>query len=306
MNFKPLNCSLLLVLMLTGCSSKQAQPESTTEQAQMSKEISIEPAKDSAANDTLVDAMTAATSRPNQVSLNGTIVIPPQHHATVSLTMGGIIRNTTMLPGQYVNKGAVLATLENPDFILLQQNYLESYAQTEFLQKEYNRQKTLSDQQAASLKKFEQTKADYLSMKSRLEATEAQLSLLGVTASTLQTKGIAPLLEVKAPISGYIGQVDVNTGKYIQAGEALCDIIDKRVPMLRLTTYEKDIQDLRLGDIVEFQANGMPGKNFEAKIVSIGQQVDEVNRSLQVYAQIINSHQEFRPGMYVTARIKWN
>lgn len=251
-----------------------------------------------------VDAITAATSKANQVSFNGTIVLSPQRQATVALTMGGVVRNTTLLPGQSVSKGAVLATLENPDFITLQQTYLDSHAQAEYLSTEYERQQTLSAEQAASQKKLQQSKADYLSMKSRLEATAAQLSLLGVSPETLLRKGIQPLLQVKAPISGYISYVAMNVGKYIQPGEALCEVIDKTSPMLCLTTYEKDLADMKVGSPVQFRVNGMGKETFGATIVSIGQKVDEVSRSLEVYARVNEANQQFRPGMYVMARIK--
>jgi len=68
------------------------------------------------------------------------------------------------------------------------------YAQAEYLQAEYERQKTLSTEQAASQKKFQQSKADYLSMKSKLEATAAQLTLLGIVPEELLKSGIQPLL----------------------------------------------------------------------------------------------------------------
>lgn len=251
-----------------------------------------------------VDGITSATSKPNQVSFNGTIVLPPQRQATVAITMGGIVRNTSLLPGQYIQKGTLLATLDNPDFINLQQTYLDSHAQAEYLKAEYERQKALSSEQAASQKKFQQSKADYLSMQSRLEAAAAQLSLLGVSPTDLLKAGIQPLLQVKAPISGYAGNVNMNIGKYIQPGDALCDIIDKTSPMLCLTTYEKDIADMAIGNEVQFRVNGMGKTVFHAVILSIGQQVDPVNRSLEVYARIKDVNQQFRPGMYVTARIQ--
>lgn len=62
------------------------------------------------------------------------MIVPPQRHATVTLTMGGTVHTTSLLPGDYVKKGTVLVTLENPDFILLQQTYLDAHAQTEYPQ----------------------------------------------------------------------------------------------------------------------------------------------------------------------------
>lgn len=251
-----------------------------------------------------VDAMTSATSKANQVSFNGRIVLPPQRQATIALTIGGVVKHTSLLPGQHVAKNAVLATLENPEFITLQQTYLDSHAQTEYLQAEYERQKNLSAEQAASQKKFQQSKADYLSMKSRQDAAAAQLTLLGIHPETLLKNGIQPLLEVKSPISGYAANVAMNIGKYINPGEALCEVIDKTSPMLCLTTYEKDLADMRVGSPVQFRANGMGKQVFHATVISIGQKVDEVNRSLEVYATIKDADTQFRPGMYVTAHIQ--
>ena len=287
----------VLLLVLAACKN----PEQTSETIVPAPAIADIPTDTVT---TQVDGITSATSKPNQVSFNGTIVLPPQRQATVALTMGGVVKHTSLLLGQQVRQGALLATLENPDFIALQQTYLDSHAQAEYLQAEYERQKTLSTEQAASQKKFQQSKADYLSMKSKLEATAAQLTLLGIVPEELLKSGIQPLLQVKAPISGYISDVAMNIGKYIQPGEALCEVIDKSAPLLCLTTYEKDLADMKVGSPVQFRVNGMGKTVFKATLVSIGQKVDEVSRSLEVYARIDDVNQQFRPGMYVTARIQ--
>lgn len=126
----------VLLLALTACKGNQQ----TTDTESVTVPVS-EVAADTTAQPE-VDAITSATSKPNQVSFNGRIVLPPQRQATIALTMGGVVKNTSLLPGQYVSKNAVIATLENPEFITLQQTYLDSHAQTEYLQAEFERQKT--------------------------------------------------------------------------------------------------------------------------------------------------------------------
>lgn len=252
------------------------------------------------------DAVSAATNVAKSASYNGVITVPPQRQATVTLTMGGSIHSTSLLPGNHVSQGEVIATLENPEFIQLQQTYLESAAQTEYLEKEYNRQKMLSEQEAASQKRFQQSKADYLSMKSRMEAAAAQLKLLQVDVNRLHEQGIQPYLEVKAPLSGYITNMHINLGTYLNAGEPVCDVVNKGETLLELTAYEKDLDSLQVGCPVEFQVNGMGAQTFEATVITIGQEVDDVNRSLQVYARVKESNSRFRPGMYVSAKIRKN
>lgn len=285
----------LVLLLFAACSSNKESQSAEEPATAVAEEVVPDTAQ--------VDAVTSATSKPNQVSFNGTMVIPPQRMATVSLTMGGVVKSTSLLPGESVRQGAVLATLENPDFIALQQTYLDSHAQTEYLSAEYQRQKALSAEQAASQKKFQQSKADYLSMKSRMEAAAAQLNLLGVTPETLLQQGIQPYLQVKAPINGYVADVEMNVGKYMNAGDPLCEIVDKSHTLLRLTTYEKDLADMKVGNPVQFRVNGMGKTVFKATLISIGQKVDENTRSVEVYARVDTVNSQFRPGMYVTARI---
>lgn len=249
------------------------------------------------------DANSGATVVPGEMTFNGTMVMPPQSHATVSLSMDGIVRSASLLPGSYVRKGTLLATVENPEFIELQETYLDAAAQLEYLESEYNRQKALAKEEAASLKKLEQSKADYLSMKSRLDGASARLAIQGIDAGSLKANGINPLIEVKAPISGYLSDVRMNIGKHISAGEPLCEIIDKSNMLVKLTAYEKDLKNIGVGHRIEFGVNGIEERTFTGKIISVGHHVDGANRSIEVYASIDDKHNMFRPGMYVNAHI---
>lgn len=288
------------VWLLASCDSSNRQAEVTVE-TEASDTVSVV----ADVPDTLqVDGVTSATAIANPASFNGTLVIPPKNFATVTLSMGGIVKELSVLPGVYVAKGTVLATLENPAFIELQQTYLDSHAQVEYLETEYQRQQTLSREAVASQKKLQQSKADYLSMKSRLQAAAAQLRLLGVNPEALLSAGICPYLEVKAPVGGYISNVQVNLGKYLDVGEPLCDLIDKSQTMVRLTAYEKDLAGMKVGSRVQFRVNGLGKTTFHATLVSIGQQVDDSNRSIELYAKVLDANPLFRPGMYVSARME--
>ena len=288
----------LALLLMTACNSSKEQPK-PMEQATDTTTTMAEKV------DTMqVDAITSATAIANPASFNGTLVIPPRNFATVSLSMDGIVKNLSLLPATYIPKGAVLATLENLQFIELQQNYLDSHAQLEYLEAEYNRQTALSREEAASQKKYQQSKADYLSMKSRMQANAAQLRLLGIEPETLLKSGIRFYLEVTAPIGGYISNVQANLGKHLSAGEPLCDIIDKSETMVRLIAYEKDLNGMKVGSRVQFRVNGLGKQTFHATLISIGQQVDDTNRSIELYAKVLDGSPIFRPGMYVSARME--
>jgi cobalt-zinc-cadmium efflux system membrane fusion protein len=295
---------LFLAAALAACGNKAPKTAQTAADSSSVDTAGIEMADTTTtALDTMkVDGTTAATAKPNEVLFNGTIVLSPQRHATVAMTMGGVVKRTSLLPGQYVRKGQTVAVIENPEFISLQQNFLESYAQIEYLKKEYDRQRTLSTQQASPQKKAQSSKADYMSMKSKLDASSAQLRLLGISPARLLHSGIEMYLPVKAPISGFVSNLKINIGKYVNAGDDMCEIVDKSNPLICLTAYEKDLAKLRNGLSLEFRANGLGMRTFRAQIISVGENIDKVSRSLEVYARVLTPNVKFRPGMYVTAR----
>ena len=84
----------VVLFLLAACSSNN-------ESRQTEETVATVVTVDETVPDTVqVDAVTSATSKPNQVSFNGTMVIPPQRMATVSLTMGGVVKSTSLLPGR--------------------------------------------------------------------------------------------------------------------------------------------------------------------------------------------------------------
>lgn len=303
---KELYGCLAAALLAVACSEKQKQAEvPAVVESSVETAVAVEDtvAADSAAA-AEVDGVTAATNVANRPTFNGVMVASPQQEATVSLTMGGKIHSLSVMPGQAVAKGQVVATIDNPEYVALQETYLDAAAQLEYLEKEYARQRTLGERDAASQKKVQQSKADYLSMKARCMAAEARLKALGVSPQTLQTQGISPYLSVEAPISGYVTRLTANLGKYLEVGEPLCDLINKSQLLLQLTVYEKDLSLMRTGGAAEFRVNGMGKQTFAATIVSIDQSVDPTDYSIKVYARVQSSCPDFRPGMYVRARVK--
>jgi RND family efflux transporter, MFP subunit len=215
--------------------------------------------------------------------------------------LSGQVHNVSLLSGSSINRGGVVVTLEVPEFIDLQQAYLESLSQCEYLEKEYERQKSLSMQEAASQKKFQQSKAEYFSMKSKLDAAKAQLTILDVDVNKLFTDGISPYLEVKSPIGGSVTNLNVNVGKYVSAGDVICEVVNKQAVMLQLTAYEKDLKYLRIGESLKFYVNGLGEGEYVATISSIDKVVDKTNRSIKVFAKVKGNAEQLSAGMYVAA-----
>ena len=100
--------------------------------------------------------------------------------ASVSPIIGGFIKSLNYFPGDFVEKGAVIASLQHPDFISLQQQYIETKSQIDYYQEEFKRQGELTVENAASIKNMQKAKADYLSSEATYKSLKSQLKLLFV------------------------------------------------------------------------------------------------------------------------------
>ena len=114
------------------------------------------------------------------VEANGQLEVPPQNEAAVTAIIGANITSIKVIEGDKVRKGQILAYLSHPDLIKLQTDYINSWNQLQYLEKEYQRQKKLYEEKVGSGKEFQKTQTDYQSMKGTVKGYEAQLKLMGL------------------------------------------------------------------------------------------------------------------------------
>ena len=284
--------------LLVACGKSEQPKEAETVEAPNQEVATTE--IDTLATDSIEDAENQSNDK---LSVGGVVTVDPDKYASVTVLMGGTVGYIAVHPGQFVQKGSVVATINNPEFVELQQTYIDAAAQTEFLEAEYNRQQNLSQNEAASKKKLQQSKAEYLSMKSRKDASAMRLKQLGVSPEKIVSSGIIPSLTVTSPISGYVGDIAVNIGKYVSTGDCLCRVVDQNAVMLQLTAYSKDVNEISVGTKLTFVVKALPGKTFEAVVTHIDPIMDVTSHSLKVYAKILGKHANFNVVMYVRATI---
>ena len=111
------------------------------------------------------------------ITVNGNIELPPQHKADISPMMGGIVKSISVIEGDKVKKGQVLATLQHPDFIELQEQYANNLNNFEYIESDYFRQKKLNEEKVTSDKSFQKISNDYKNLKSTLNAQKIKLQM---------------------------------------------------------------------------------------------------------------------------------
>ncbi len=233
------------------------------------------------------------------VNTNGYTKLPPQNQADVSVHLTGIVKSINIIEGQSVKKGQVLATIESPEFAKLQEAYLTSKSNLEFLTLEYDRQKTLSDENVNSKKVFQKTKSEFEVEKARFSSLKQQLAVLNLNAGN-NTSSIMPIV---APISGFITEINIKIGSNAEVGKPLLSIVDNSQLHVDLLVYEKDLQKVKPGQNIRFVLTNQDNTEINGKVFNVGKAFENETKSVAVHADISNKSQTLIPGMYVNALI---
>src|SRR5215217_6840576 len=240
----------------------------------------------------------------NTIKVNGTIDVPPQNLVSISAPLGGYVKSSGLLPGQAVHKGHVVATIENAEFIDIQQDYLESTSRMVFLGQELKRQQELRKEDINAAKTLQQVSSDYNMMRAKISALEQKLSLIGLNTKAVQAGRITKTSNLYSPINGYVTASNVNRGKYVQPSDILFELANKSDMHLALNVFEKDVRQLKPGQSIRFALANEANYNREAKIFLIGKSTGE-DGTIPVHCHLnYSGDPTLFPGMYVKALIE--
>lgn len=237
------------------------------------------------------------------LKVNGKIEVPPQNLVSISVPLGGYLKTTKLLPGMYINKGEVIAIMEDQQYIQLQQDYLTAKARVGYLQNEYQRQKELNESQASSDKVYQLAEADYRSQKVLITALAQKLQLAGIKLNKISESNISRSVNVYAPISGFVSKVNVNVGKYASPTDVLFELINPTDIHLALKVFEKDLDKLFIGQKLVAFTNNNIDKKYPCKILLVGKDLSsEGNTDVHCHFEVYDK--TLVPGTYMNAEIE--
>lgn len=291
--------SLIFASLLLACG-EQKSPVRQTE-TEDSNEVLITPAQ--AKNIGLHIGTTEKKPISGILKLNGQIDVPPQNLISVSIPLGGYLKSTKMMPGTQVSKGQIIAVMEDPQYIQLQQDYLSVKNKLSFAKQEFTRQKELNSTKASSDKVFQQAETEMKNLSVEERALAERLALIHINANTLSEHTITRTVKIHAPISGYISKVNVNIGKYVTPSDVIFELVNPTDIHLNLTIFEKDLDKLVIGQKVWAYSNAKPNAKFETEIVLISHSLTD-DRSAEVHCHFDKYDKSLVPGMYMNAEVQ--
>jgi cobalt-zinc-cadmium efflux system membrane fusion protein len=291
---------LLTTIILTSCgtSPKPTIEKNNVQVVTASNKVQL--TKEQVALAQLAMAPIQQGKMKGMVHLNGVVDVPPTGIASVSIPMGGYVQDINLIPGTYVKKGQVLATVKDPAYVQLQENYLAAKARLIYLQEDLDRQKTLLTQEAVSKKSFQQIQSDYNANAIQIKALSEQLKLINIQPDNLTTEKMTSLVQLVAPISGYVTKVNINRGKYVTPSDVLLEIMDPNDIHAAITIYESAIAGFKVGMKGTVSLTQDPSKKYAVTIKAVSQNINEDKTGL-LHCHFDQIPKNVLPGMFLSA-----
>ena len=237
------------------------------------------------------------------IKITGVLAVPPKSMAGVTAIIGGNVKTISVFQGDKVRKGQTLAVLEHPDYISIQEDFATIANSLDYLKQEYERQKELFDNNVGAGKNFQKAKSDYNIAKVKYEGLKSRLLLLGLSPKKVEEGKISNTINIVAPISGYVNELNIKVGAYIDAKTEMFELSDNSKIHADFKIYEKDVHLLKNGQNIHFTVANRLDKEYDAKIFAIGKEFNRDSRSVNIHADIAGDTKSLVPGMYITGHL---
>lgn len=235
------------------------------------------------------------------IKANGNLKVPNNNKGNATSLYGGVIKSLNVQIGSYVKKGQVIATIANPQFIQLQEEFLTIASKINFAEQELARQKELNEGNAGAKKNLQSATAELSSLRTRRASLQQQIQLMGINPSSVSNSNLRSVLVVTSPLSGTVSNVFAKIGSYVDVSSPVAEIVDNGSLHLDLNVFEKDLPMLRVGQTIHFTLTNNPSNEYDAVVYSIGTAFENESKTIPIHCTVKGNKSGLIDGMNITA-----
>ncbi|MFD2969104.1 efflux RND transporter periplasmic adaptor subunit [Sphingobacterium bambusae] len=239
----------------------------------------------------------------NMIKANGVLSVPNNNKANASSLYGGVIKTMPVQLGDRVRKGQVIATISNPQFIQVQEEYLTIAGQIVLAEQELQRQEELNAGNAGARKNLQTASSTLNTLRTRRASLQQQIQLMGLNPASVSSGNLRASLVVTSPIAGTVSNVFAKIGSYVDVSSPVLEIVDNSLLHLDLQIFEKDLPAIKVGQLVDFTITNNPTNRFSAKVFSIGASFEGDSKSVAVHCTVVGNKEGLIDGMNTVGMI---
>jgi len=255
-------------------------------------------------------AVTKAEQATLRASVQATGVLRPRAdgEAYLSAASTGHVQKQGQFPhvGLAVKQGEVLANIvpylgTGGDLATMKAAMDKARSEYQLAKHERERLEKLWAQKAIAEHRLHEAESEETVSKAEFEAAERRYQQS--TGGPQKNAGIP----VRAPITGVLASVAAAPGKYVHEGDELFRIVSLDRLWLQVNVAEADLGRLQQPDAAWFTVEGIAGSfntaTLNGRLVAMGGVVDPLSRTAPLIFEFSNNKQQFRAGMFATARV---
>jgi len=230
------------------------------------------------------------------------VVVPPAQEHIISAPQAGLVTQLGFAVGDTVNAGQLVAQLNSPEILTLQQQYLHSENQRQLAATNYRRDKNLFAEGVIAQKRWQETSSQYASLESDSKSFRQMLQISGLSTAQIQnlikTGNFNSQINLYSPITGVVLEKMASAGERLNSLSPLYRIAKLSTLWLEIAIVHEKIAQIQVGDEV-----AILNTPITAKIVLLGNSVNPSNQSVLVRAVINQSNPAVRVGQAVTIQL---
>lgn len=230
----------------------------------------------------------------------GHLRVPNDQKANVTSLYGGVISGLHVQLGDVVTSGQPIATIRDPRFVQLQEEYLTVGSQLTLAQQELERQEELNAGNAGTKRNLQQATAEINRLQSRKASLNRQIQMMGIDPGSITVGNLKEELMIKSPIGGTVSNLYATLGTYIDVSSPVAEVINNSKLHLDLQVFEKDIPKIRKGQTVDFVVTNNPEKTYQAEVFSIGSSFEDDSKTIAVHSRVLGDVHGLIDGMNIS------
>jgi RND family efflux transporter MFP subunit len=234
--------------------------------------------------------------------------------AEVKSEYTGIVAEVYVTEWVQVEKGTPLARLDTREgeLVLKKAQTAVEIAKANLMQvevaanranREYERALKLKEVGLITQQNLDDARTEREAAAVRISAAKAQIQAAEEDVEHAQTRLSKAI--IRSPRKGVISWRNVNVGDYVgeMGAKPMFRIVDNRVLELTVTVPSGEMGAVRMGQPLTFSTDAIPGKTFTGKVMFINPTVNESDRSVRVVAEVENTPEQLKGGLFVKGQI---
>ncbi len=296
---------IMVLISLVSCNSKNKEDVITIESSESSEKDIITITDAQFVSSDMVLGKITKQEFTTSVKANGMFDVPPENKASISAYFAGYVKTISLLPGDSVKKGQILFTLENPEYIQIQQDFLEAKSKLNYLKSDYERQKTLVADNVTSQKNYLKSESDYKVTLAQYQSLQKKLSLMNINSTVLTGETISSIISVTSPISGIATSIEVSKGMFLNPSDIAITVTNTEHLHLELKIFENDLPFVKVEQPIKIHLQNNSSQVYNGRVHLINRAINPTERTIDIHGDLENSDDAklFAPGMYLEADI---